>query len=167
MAKPNKYRSLVKALKLSTLFLIPLALFAKLFLIYNYTPSVPVGWYVVYPCLPGNGDLALFDVPKPLQAMAYGRGYVPYGASILKPVVATKDDLVCVKNRIVSINSDVVAEALVTDSKGRALPVLNTCHTLGEGEIFVLATDWQNSFDGRYFGVISGENIDGCGRKIW
>lgn len=140
---------------------------AKSFLILNHTPSIPTGLYVVYPCAPSVSDIVVFDGPKAIRTLSEQRGYVLNGMPFLKPVRAAEGDVVCIKDTLVTINRERVAKALLHDSMGRPMPVLNLCHRLGAGEIFVLATDWKNSLDGRYYGVISGDDVRGCAKKIW
>lgn len=166
MVRPSR-SDFVTAIRIAVFFVIIPGIFClKYCLVYNHTPSLPVGWYVIYPCKPKLNDLVLFGVPESIQKLVYDRGYLPNNVDLIKRVSAVNGDRVCVQSSIVTINGKRVAEALRKDREGRYMPRLDLCHTLGKGELFVLIPEHENSLDGRYFGVIREENLRGCGWKI-
>jgi ParB family chromosome partitioning protein len=60
-----------------------------------------------------------------------------------------------------------VGEALATDRLGRPLPIWQGCLTLSAGQIFLFNQGVRDSFDGRYFGLVSTGQILGRARPIW
>ena len=63
-------------------------------------------------------------------------------------------DTVCRHGQVIFINGYPVATAQVRDHLGRALPVWQGCHRIAANEVFLLNPEVDNSFDGRYFGVL-------------
>ncbi|WP_286828302.1 MULTISPECIES: S26 family signal peptidase [Kordiimonas] len=122
-------------------------------LIYNASPSVPMGLYWTDDAPLKRGDFVLIEVPPSARNLTKVRGYLPPGVPLLKRVRALEGDQVCRLGETVLIGGQAVAIALKADHQGRALPVWQGCFTLGKSEIFVLA-DHAASFDSRYFGRI-------------
>lgn len=154
----NRTRWVVLVSGISGLALIGIASFGRTapYLIYNVTPSAPVGFYRVGPALPlQRGDLVLARTPDSVRALAAERGYVPATVSLVKRVAALDGDIVCSLNRAVTINGRHVADQLATDGSGRPLPVWTGCQRLRRNDIFLLMESVPASFDGRYFGPIS------------
>src|ERR1019366_5182820 len=70
-------------------------------LLWNWTPSLPLGLYWVS-ALPSGGSgrvkvgaLVAFPVPGRVRALVLERRYLPPGALLVKPVVAMRPDRVC------------------------------------------------------------------------
>ena len=66
-----------------------------LLVIWNGSPSVPVGLYLVTKASPRVGDLVVLRLPPVIAAFAARRGYLPTSAYLLKPIAAVAGDLVC------------------------------------------------------------------------
>jgi type IV secretory pathway protease TraF len=66
-----------------------------LLVIWNASPSVPVGLYLVTQASPHVGDLVALRLPQVIAAFAARRGYLPTSAYLLKPIAAAAGDLVC------------------------------------------------------------------------
>jgi type IV secretory pathway protease TraF len=66
----------------------------------------------------------------------------------------------------VLVNGVAVAQRRRHDSVGRALPTWSGCRTLSETEVFLLG-DSEDSFDGRYWGVVRVDQIEGVWRPLW
>lgn len=137
-------------------------------LLYNPSPSVPVGYYVRSGERPGKGKLIAFHVPK--LGLPYAEKHMPYvvRGSIIKKVVADAGDHVCTTadNRL-AINGKVIAPIADRDSHGRPLPRWTGCRTLGAGEYFVFSDRIANSYDSRYYGPVKTEQIIGTFRPIY
>ncbi|HWE19821.1 MAG TPA: S26 family signal peptidase, partial [Hyphomicrobiaceae bacterium] len=130
--------------RLSTLTLLTVASLAILFprsgapvLVWNASPSVPIGLYRVTTRPPLTGALAVIRLPEPLRILADTRGYLRKGALLIKPVAAAAGDTVCRHGALVAINGRVVARASTLDAARRSLPTWSGCFRLAADQIFV------------------------------
>ena len=135
-------------------------------LLWNASPSVPVGLYKVVVRTPAAGELAVIRLPDPIRALAVERGYLAGRALVIKPVAAGPGDVVCRHAAMVTVNGHLVAWAHRADGSGRALPRWNGCLTLTATQVFVLSAA-SGSFDSRYFGPVERVHVLGVGRPIW
>jgi conjugative transfer signal peptidase TraF len=134
-------------------------------LIYNPSNSVPSGFYVRThdPLRPG----AIVTVHAAAVAPDYAaaRDYADRTDRFLKRIAATAGQVVCAEGASISIDGVDVAERIEFDSTGRALPSWDGgCRTLTTGEVLLLG-DTADSFDGRYWGPISADLIQGVWRQ--
>jgi len=137
-------------------------------LIWNASASVPIGLYAVDPPrAPKAADLVVVSPPEPLAQFLASRGYLPTGVPMLKHIGAVSGQTVCRYGHKVGIDGATVGEALAKDRMGRPLPVWQGCLTLSAGQIFLFNQGVRDSFDGRYFGVISARQILGRAHPIW
>jgi len=150
-----------------------IGLFALLFpktgaplLVWNASPSVPVGLYRLSSRPSQMAALAIVRLPEPLRILAETRGYLGKGALLIKPVVAGAGDTVCRHGALVTINGRVTARARTLDAAGRSLPAWSGCFKLGASDIFVLSAD-PDSFDSRYMGPIDRADVVGFALPIW
>lgn len=133
-------------------------------LIWNASASVPRGLYAVTRIgRPAPGDMVVARLPRRWRAMAARRGYLPIGVPLVKRVAAVAGERVCAKGAQVRIGGRVAARRLSRDARGRTLPWWRGCVTLRPGEVFLLSPA-PDSFDGRYFGPVSREDLVG---KAW
>lgn len=129
---PPRRRRLPRAMRRKVLILASLGLaalgFASLdrsapILVWNSSASAPVGLYLVLPeTRLRTGDMVLVRPPDAIADLATRRGYLPRGVPLIKGVAAVGGDEVCAHGDELSINGDVVAQRLKTDSSGRPLP---------------------------------------------
>jgi conjugative transfer signal peptidase TraF len=137
-------------------------------LVWNATPSAPVGLYAVMPERRyARGELVLVHTPESVRMLAAERHYIPATVPLVKRIAATAGDEICASNMGISINGSIVATRLGTDSRGRALPVWSGCRMLGKDDVFLLMKDVRDSFDGRYFGAVSVSSIIGRVSPLW
>lgn len=129
-------------------------------LVWNTSPSVPLGLYVSDGSVPGRGDVVLARLPRPFAMLAHQRGYLPKTTYLLKPVVAIAGDSVCRLGRLIIVRGTPTALAAMHDTAGRRLPAWQGCRKLAPGEMFVLARA-RHSFDSRYFGPLRRSDILG------
>lgn len=134
-------------------------------LLWNASPSVPVGLYWVGHAPPRVGDLVVLRLPRAVAALADRRGYLPRSVYLVKPVVAVGGDRVCRFGARVFIRR-FVAVARATDAAGRPLPTWQGCRTLRAGQVFLVA-DHPASFDSRYFGLLPQEQVVGRASLMW
>jgi conjugative transfer signal peptidase TraF len=135
-------------------------------LLWNVTPSVPIGLYWIASAAPIKGQLAVVRLPDPLRLLTAIRGYLPATALLIKPVAAGPGDLVCRRWISVTINGRLVAHARTSDRLRRPLPRWNGCTILGPEQIFLLAAA-PDSFDGRYVGPIDRGHVIGTTYPVW
>ena len=135
-------------------------------LVWNASASVPVGLYWRADKPLRRDALAVLQLPEAVRALADRRGYLPADVPLIKPVAALPGDQICVQDNRIAINGDDVARRLVTDSRGNPMPHWTGCRVL-DGEVFVLAADVPDSFDGRYFGPVPVHAITGTLTPLW
>lgn len=129
-------------------------------LVWNISPSVPLGLYAIYAADQRRGDLVIARLPPPFAMLAHQRGYLPIDTYLLKPVVAIAGDRVCRLDRRIVVRGTPAALAALHDTAGRRLPAWHGCRKLVPGEVFVLARP-SHSFDSRYFGPLRRSDILG------
>lgn len=135
-------------------------------LVWNASPSVPVGLYVVERHRPSRGEIAALKLRGKASSMADARQYLPAKAVLLKPVVAIDGDTVCRYGAHVFVNGRLRAKALSRDNKMRPMPTWKGCRTLHSGQVFVLS--WRkDAFDGRYFGPVDSGDVLGTAAPIF
>ncbi|MFC5345313.1 S26 family signal peptidase [Brevundimonas staleyi] len=150
--------------------LVPLALLAALapegprpWLI-NESPSLPPGLYVRGP----GSDLAPGAVVA-VTLPATGRAYLatlgaPADARLLKRVAAAPGERVCALPSRLEVPGRSVP-VLARDGLGRPLSRWTGCRRLGPGEVLLLG-DTSGSYDGRYFGPVRRETLEGPYRAV-
>ena len=134
-------------------------------IIWNISPSVPVGVYVLDIGILRIGDRVALHLPPRARQIAVNRRYLPDGALLLKPIAAMAGDRVCRWQAHVLINGRVQAKAALRDSARRLLPTWQGCRLLRPEEIFVLSPS-SGSFDSRYFGPIKSSAVIGIARPL-
>jgi len=135
-------------------------------LLWNASPSVPVGLYRLTSQSRLTAALAVIRLPEPFRTLAEVRGYLRAGSLLIKPVVAGPGDIVCRHGSLVTINGRTVAHARTSDAAGRPLPDWNGCFRIAPTQIFVLSAD-SDSFDSRYIGPIDRGNVVGIALPVW
>lgn len=130
--------------------------------LFNHSPSVPVGFYIREP-----GDLArgMFVTVRardvaPIEAAAHH--YDDEGDRFIKRLVAVAGQHVCSDGRALSV--DGVQVAMVQNRAGAPQAWVG-CRILASSEILLLG-DSVDSFDGRYWGPIRSDLIEGVWRPL-
>ena len=161
-------RLLVRA-ALATAFVCALACILGAHLLWNWTPSLPLGLYWLSP---GGlrhvqvGALVAFPVPAPVRALVIDRKYLPPGALLVKPVVAAATDSVCTEGDTLTVNGAPFGAIRTADTRGRPLPRDERCGPLSEGQVFV-ASHLATSFDSRTFGPVPLSDLRGTVTPLW
>lgn len=137
----------------------------RLLLVWNVTPSTPIGLYVVTQAMPKRGDLVVTRLPPGMEALAVTRAMLSANTPVLKPIAALADDLVCRFGSTVTINGRFAAIAREFDRHGRRLPVWGGCRRLSASQIFILAGH-PDSFDSRYYGPVDAHNVRGVAHPL-
>ena len=136
-------------------------------LVYNASPSMPLGWYRTAPADRLRvGMLVVAHIPGWAARLAAARGYLPITVPVIKRIAAIRGDYVCERSGVLSINGRTVARALVADSAGRPLPEWRGCGELARGE-YLLLGDIPDSYDSRYFGPVTRKAIVRRAIPLW
>lgn len=133
--------------------------------VWNVTPSAPAGLYIIEHGSWRIGDRVAVLPSKALAKELDDRGVLSGGKLLIKRVVAAAGDTVCRKGGTVMLNGRPVATARSADSRGRALPIWTGCVTLTTSDVFLLG-DTAGSYDGRYFGKITAQDVLGRANEI-
>ena len=114
----------------AALFVAAAALAPQPRLIWNASPSVPIGFYRVRVGEPvSHGDLAVVAPPPAMARFLDKGGYLPLGLPLLKHIAAVPGQTVCRIGDTISIDGDAIALAQRADRLGRLLPVWSGCRT--------------------------------------
>lgn len=136
--------------------------------VYNASPSVPVGLYAVRKTDHlSAGDLVVIHVPDAFKKLVSGRGYLPPNVPLIKRIVALSGDRVCHDDGAIYVNGAYLASALERDEAGRPMPVWRGCGRLGRDEFFAVMAGIDASLDSRYFGPLDRRQIVGKAMPIW
>lgn len=137
-------------------------------LVWNASASAPLGLYRVSPGgAPDRGGLVIAWIPPRWRSFSAARRYLPVTVPLVKRVAAEPSQTVCAQGNAVFIEGKHVADRLGMDARGRAMPWWNGCRKLAAREYFLLMVDSPQSFDGRYFGISTAQDIIGPARLIW
>ena len=136
-------------------------------LVWNATPSLPLGLYwLSRGSAAEKGRLLAFPVPPSAQDLVRERRYLPPGAFLVKPVVATSGDFVCANGGVLTVDGRPLGAIPNEDSARRPLPHYEGCGPVGSGEVFV-ASHYEKSFDSRTFGPVAMGAIRGTVTPLW
>ena len=134
--------------------------------LWNGTPSEPVGLYVRTAAKPSLGAIIAFRAPA--EAFPYADARMSYlrRIFILKVVAAGEGDRVCTAGGALTINGRRRAPVWRLDNRGAKLPAWQGCRALMAGEFFVFSDAVANSFDSRYYGPVGQGAIVGVYRPL-
>ncbi|MCI6905793.1 MAG: conjugative transfer signal peptidase TraF [Succinatimonas sp.] len=140
---------------------------------YNTTSSLPKGWYQIIDKEPELGDIILFCIQGEVAKLASERAYLDTGkceygnAPIGKRIVATTGDHVVINDRGIEVNDRLIdtTKPGSKDAQNRLLPKHNLDTVLKDDE-FIVASQKQDSFDSRYFGIVRKDQIEGVIKKL-
>lgn len=148
------------------LLLIPVQ--ARPRLIWNATPSAPVGLYAVTaPARLAAGDLVIAWPPPAVARLAAARRYLPRGVPLVKRIGALPGEPVCARGAALQVPRGVTVARLRRDARGRILPWWERCGRLGPDHYLLLMPRVPDSFDGRYFGPVTRAQIVGKAHPLW
>jgi type IV secretory pathway protease TraF len=132
--------------------------------IINETPSMAKGAYVRVDDAAKLKRGDIIAMPMTGQARDYlvrKLGY-PEDTMLLKRVAGISGDLVCRQETAVTIGTKAVVAARM-DRHGNPLPAWSGCRVLSPNEVFLLG-DHTSSFDSRYFGPVTKDELAGIYR---
>ena len=129
-------------------------------LVWNYTPSVPIGLYRIDDRPWRKGDRVAVAPSGEASIILSNAKVLEPGRLLLKRVAASVGDVVCRNGAEVTINGRSAVVARLNDGHGKSLPVWDGCLNLSANDVFLLG-ETPASFDGRYFGVSAAADIVG------
>ncbi|UPT86995.1 S26 family signal peptidase [Bradyrhizobium barranii subsp. apii] len=153
----------VAAALVATIVLEPLPLY-----IWNATASVPMGLYRLRPATRLHvTELIAIQPPEPLATFLDLNGYLPVGVPMLKRVLALPGQTVCRNGLAISVDGIEMGKARDRDVRGRPLPKWQGCRVVGDGELFLMNWQSDDSLDGRYFGFLPASAVIGRAVPVW
>lgn len=163
-----KPRTVLIAACVATATLATLVFPVSRYAVWNASASVPTGLYLIRDkqSLHVSERVAIAPPPE-LRRLLAERGYLPLGVPLLKRVAALPGQRICRFSNGVTIDGALVGVARDRDRGGRALPAWFGCRRIAPGELFVMNPAVPDSFDGRYFGVLSLRDVIGRATPIW
>ena len=129
-------------------------------LVWNITKSAPTGLYSIQQGSWHVGDRVAVRPTELLADDLERRGVLRRGKLLIKRIVAGQGDKVCRDGVDITVNGSAAAVAKDVSGSGEKLPVWLGCQTLGPSDVLLLG-DTADSYDGRYFGVTSVDDILG------
>jgi conjugative transfer signal peptidase TraF len=137
------------------------------FLVWNASPSSPVGLYAVSPGnSPRAGETVIAWPPPAARRLAASRNYLPSGVPLVKFAAAVSGGCVCARLGRIFVNGRSAALRRTRDPSGRPMPWWSGCKRLEKGDLFLLSSG-ANAFDGRYFGLTKASEVIGRARLLW
>lgn len=145
-----------------------LAVPAARYAVWNATPSVPTGLYLIRgPSRLHVGERVAIEPPSELRRLLAKRGYLPAGVPLIKRVAAVRGQRLCRFDRAITIDGVLAGFAHSRDRRGRPLPAWSGCRSLRAGDLFVMNPAAPDGFDGRYFGVLRMADVIGRATPVW
>jgi conjugative transfer signal peptidase TraF len=136
-------------------------------LLHNGSPSEPEGLYVRAPEPPAVGRLVAFMAPSAAAEYVDQHLRILERTPVLKTLVAGPGESVCTTSRQLVIDGKILAPIATTDPHGGRLPHWNGCRRLRAGEWFAYSDRVPNSFDSRYYGPITKDQVIAVYRPLW
>ena len=142
----------------------------------NLTNSIPRGLYRVTNSAYQRGEFVAARLPPEWAALAIERGWLSEGGNpshyppILKQIAALPGDTVEITDSYVAVNGSLIpnTETKKVDSKGRALPAFERgTFTVQPGQVFLVATNAENSLDSRYMGPVLIADLISTLQPVW
>jgi conjugative transfer signal peptidase TraF len=134
-------------------------------ILYNPSPSIPRGFYLRTNNTVEIGAIVTVRAIDAAPAYARERDFTDPTDRFIKRVAAVDRDEVCTDGPRMTINDGEPFRRAERDSEGRELPRWSGCRAL-QNEVLLLG-DTPDSFDGRYWGPISVDDIEGVWKPIW
>lgn len=129
-------------------------------LIYNYTASLPTGWYWLEDTdRISRGDIVLCDAEQDIMQLALQRKWIKKDTHFLKYVYGIPGDIYEIRANRYIVNGEDKGEIKRIDTEGRPMPLLTDGkYTVPDGYLLI-GTEAENSFDSRYYGPVSLKNV--------
>jgi type IV secretory pathway protease TraF len=134
--------------------------------ILNETPSMSKGAYVRVDDVARlkRGDIIAMAINGQSRDYLVRKLGYPKDTMLIKRIAGISGDLVCRQEAVVRIGNRAVVAARM-DRHGNSLPAWGGCRVLLLNEVFLLG-DHASSFDSRYFGPITKDELVGIYRAV-
>jgi conjugative transfer signal peptidase TraF len=133
--------------------------------LYNHTPSVPVGFYLRTEAPITRGAFVTVRAADVAPEAARLRDFEGPRDRFIKRVAALAGDRVCAEGEALAINDGPPIARRAQDSAGAALQRWSGCRALLAHEVLLLG-EAETSFDGRYWGPIDRSLVEGVWRPL-
>lgn len=159
----SKIEKTVRILTCTSIIIIILHLILPKYIVFNKTPSIPIGIYLLLPYDNEKdslnvGDIVIFDMPKDIEKFVKEREYTSNDTNtFIKTVGAIEGMSIEVREEKLFIDGKIKGEVAPTDTFNRILPQIEN-FVVSKGYFFPLGTH-LHSFDGRYYGQIDKKTI--------
>jgi type IV secretory pathway protease TraF len=136
-------------------------------LVYNPSPSAPLGWYwrSAPPPTLRHGLLVLLDPPVTVKQEVALINPAVAGYPWIKPIAAVPGDRVCLEPDVVTVNGVVVGPRPLLHRYPQ-LPRRLGCTVVPAGSYVALSPSVR-AFDSRYVGVLAHDTILGRVHPVW
>lgn len=167
MQKANRIRTVIAAGLSIAALAVASCKNPKVLVLYNYTDSMPHGFYLVehregYQ----RGDVVVFAVPPSVRALVNERQWLHENGFLMKPLIGLKGDSVSTKDGRFRVAGHDFGGIQLLDRQGLPLLRYSECGVLKAG--FLVGVDgMSNSFDSRYFGPIPERSVIGIAVPVW
>ncbi|MBI3438515.1 MAG: S26 family signal peptidase [Proteobacteria bacterium] len=138
---------------------------ASIILLYNGSPSAPVGFYLRTADTPRIGSYVTVRAASVAPLYAALRNFSGPRDRFIKRIAAMGGARACARGDRVEVNGSELTR-LHRDRAGRRLPAWQGCRLLARDEVFLIG-DTPDSFDSRYWGPIRRRLIDGVWRRLF
>ena len=136
-------------------------------IVYQETDSMPKGWYLQLPVTKiYRNQIVIFQPTKYLQHYMIKHDWIGKNMRMMKHVLALPGDNVCNKNNTLLINQHLIGKVYHHYSPHHLLLQRQFCGHLAKNQYLVISTFSPRSFDSRYFGPISRQQIQYQGIKL-
>lgn len=170
-----KYTNYLHSLSLLICVLTAIAtlIFSADILWINTSESIPKGLYKVNGSIINKGNLILFCLDNDKAELAVKRGYLQTGkcengiSPVGKKVIAKRGDHVKIDENGIEINGILIRNSKPknADDKNRMLTYSKIDICLLEGE-YIVSSEYEDSYDSRYFGIIRKDQVIGTIERI-
>ena len=135
-------------------------------LVWNATPSAPIGLYKIEKRAPKVGEFVFIEPDAEVQSLIEERRYLPSNTPLIKRFFADSGAEICRENVRIFVDKTHVADALLVDSNDRKMPIWEGCFWLKSDEVFLL-NNHEKSLDGRYFRATQKSQIIGVAVPVF
>ena len=132
--------------------------------LFNPSPSAPTGFYLRTDETVRDGVFVTVRAVDVAPGLAALLGFSDERDRFIKRALVRPGEPICARGEEVMYGARVLRRRLF-DAQGHALPTWEGCHTLEDGDVFLVG-DTDDSFDSRYFGIVPRSAIEGVWRPI-
>ena len=134
---------------------------------YQVSASMPEGWYLLQPVSNlKKGEVVVFEPPHFAKKFLQVHHWLPDNGVMMKHVMGVPGDFVCKHNGAIFLDHHRLAKVYRYYEPGKLLPTREFCGKVPPQHYLLMSTTVENSYDGRYFGLVDSKSIFGEARKL-